>query len=155
MHALLTLFLLAWFQCSDFVLSFYSYLRPARLTLISRGERHGKEHAWYPNGQLSQTREFSHGVLEGVERGWYPNGNPRLQKEYRQGKEVGEQWGWHPGGELADYVRFENGRIVARKSWSPVGRIQHNFVWNDQDTIGMRGGRACKPKKEIRGQASR
>jgi hypothetical protein len=61
-------------------------------------------------------------VLHGPYRAWWPNGVLGTSGQYSFGKAVGEWTGWFPSGKIQGKQRFEEGEVVEARYWNEDGQ---------------------------------
>jgi hypothetical protein len=133
---------------TGFVYELYPGYRLAKLTVLFRGKRQGPEIHWYENGQRWIERHYRNGLEVGIHRAWYPDGEVKFLKTFSdQGLPHGEFYAWHNNGKLAEYVRFDQGKEVATKSWTGGGKPFYNYILRDGHRVGLQGDTFCEPRK--------
>jgi antitoxin component YwqK of YwqJK toxin-antitoxin module len=124
----------------------------AMIEFFWRGLQVGSEIHWYDNGQRFSETEFRRGRNDGVDRGWFPNGRVQYHRAFRGGLPEGESWTWDERGRVRQYLRFVKGDEIAAKAWNQEGKTIYNYVYRQNEKIGVKGGEFCRPswKKQSR-----
>lgn len=120
----------------------------SRLLSIKEGLRHGFDYQWYDNGQMFIERHYVGGFEDGEHKAWYEDGSVRSYKVFKNGLANGDFFEWHSNGKLAQYIRYKDGTELAAKSWTSGGKPFYNYVWKQEETVGIRGDRFCSPPKK-------
>jgi MORN repeat variant len=75
-----------------------------------RGQAHGLQRAWWPNGQLQSEQFFAGDRPHGSLRTWYASGQRYQEHHYVQGQESGPQRVWFEDQKLRANYEVRNGR---------------------------------------------
>jgi antitoxin component YwqK of YwqJK toxin-antitoxin module len=75
---------------------------------------------------------------------WYQDGSAKSLKTYVNGQIDGESWAWHGNGQLSDFNLFKLGEEISHKSWVFDGTPFYNYVYQNGEKVGMKGGEYCK-----------
>ncbi|MNK01137.1 putative antitoxin YwqK [compost metagenome] len=126
------------------IYQFHENSRIYKIKFFFAGLQSFTEHRWYDNGVKWEEIEFKSGKLHGNHRIWYPDGRVKFLKSFHENLPHGEFWGWHPNGVVSDFQYFEQGQEIAYKSFVSDGKPYYNYVYKDNDRVGMQGGRFCK-----------
>jgi antitoxin component YwqK of YwqJK toxin-antitoxin module len=82
---------------------------------LENGVQHGKEIAWFKNGQKKHEVVFDHGVQKGSWVFWHENG----EISQIHGKDL--IVGYYPNGKKRRVVVYVNSEVVYSKEWNPDG----------------------------------
>lgn len=110
---------------------------------IWNGVKIGKHQKFFKNGQLISEGYYLSNKRYHQHKGWHSNGKIRYLTNYLNGKREGEQWVWFPSGQLNSYILIQGGKEIGYKKWQPNGMIQTNYVFRENERIGVDGLRNC------------
>ena len=124
--------------------------RLERLAFFWHGHKVWKEYQWYPTGNIwSESFYDLSGKRQGDWRSWHPDGKPKSLTHYVDNQRQGEQWGWHPNGNLIEFNVHKNDNTVTHKAWIFDGTPYYNYVYQEGQTVGVKGGDFCRPPREL------
>jgi antitoxin component YwqK of YwqJK toxin-antitoxin module len=108
------------------------------------GKKSGISKKWYPNLQLMEFREYSHGEKHGAQLGYWENGNKRFEFVAENGVYSGELQEWAESGLLIHLGTYVDGKEVgAQKAWDSKGNLKTNYVMKDGKRYGLLGTKNC------------
>ena len=110
-----------------------------------KGKKHGKDIAWYPNGQVKNTGSLKKGKKVGRHTGFWHNGEIRFEKHYSNtGLFHGEQKQWHSNGVLARVSNYKFGKEKGyQKGWRNNGDLRYNYQIIKNKRYGFLGSKTC------------
>ena len=99
---------------------------------------------YYEDGTISRVQEYKMGIPHLHSRYWYANGKKRAYYSLVNGHQHGDQWEWAPGGWLADYKKYEHGKLLIHKIWRNNKQIYANYTIRDKSFVGKGGEKLCR-----------
>lgn len=135
---------------SGIAYSLFPSHQPQHVLMIWKGKRVGVELVWYDNGALMASRPYKNGLPHGPWKQWYENGKVKSLKNYVNGVVDGETWAWHSNGQIAEFNLYDQDTEIAHKSWISDGIPFYNYVYQDGEKVGMKGGEFCKRLEVIK-----
>ncbi len=133
---------------TGFVYKINQNFQPKKITFLLNGNRHGPEILWYQSGHKFIERHFKNGLESNSHKAWYENGQIKFFKTFQNGLAEGEFFQWHTNGQLAEWILFKNGIEKAAKSWTFNGKPFYNYIWSDNQRVGLLGDQFCSPRKK-------
>jgi antitoxin component YwqK of YwqJK toxin-antitoxin module len=124
--------------------SLFPSYRPQQIIFVWQGKRVGTEFIWYDNGSLMASRPYKNGLPHGPWKQWYEDGKVKSLKNYVEGVVDGESWAWHANGQIAEFNLHDREQEITHKSWVADGVPFYNYVYQDGEKVGMKGGEFCK-----------
>lgn len=118
-------------------------------TLFRAGYRdgvlHGRLQKWYASGQRMEERFYSAGQKHGKQSAWWENGNPKFRFTARADAYEGELKEWTFDGKLIHLANFKAGQEEGvQKLWYDNGKIRANYVMTNGRRYGLLGTKNCK-----------
>jgi hypothetical protein len=119
-----------------------------RLAFFWSGKKVWREYQWYASGGIwSESGYDFNGRRQGDWRMWHPDGKPKSLTHYVDDQRQGEQWAWHPNGTLIEYNVHRDDATVTHKSWIFDGTPHYNYVYQQGEVVGVKGGDFCRPDR--------
>ena len=109
------------------------------------GQLNGDCKKWYPNNQLMEVRGYSAGHKHGKQVAYWANGNKRFEFMAINDGYEGEMKEWSEDGKLFHLAHFKNGQEEGvQKLWYENGKIRANYVIVNGKRYGLLGTKNCK-----------
>lgn len=109
------------------------------------GVLHGRLKKWYANGQLMEERFYAAGQKHGKQTAWWENGNPKFRFTAKADAYEGELKEWTFDGKLIHLANFKAGQEEGvQKLWYDNGKIRANYVMLNGRRYGLLGTKNCK-----------
>ena len=118
-------------------------------TIILEGYLNGKLNGvckkWFPNKQLMEVRLYNNGKKHGKQVAFWANGNKRFEFIANNDATEGELKEWTFNGKLFHVAHFKDGQEEgAQKMWYENGKIRANYVIVQGKRYGLLGTKKCK-----------
>lgn len=109
------------------------------------GRKDGYEKQWHLNGELSQSRLYSHGIKIGNHLGWWEDGTQKFDYHYNEkGEYNGNRKEWYKNGQLVRDFNYSNGKeIGSQRMWTDSGKIRANYEVKNGERFGLIGLKKC------------
>lgn len=100
---------------------------------------------WFPNKQLMEERHYVAGKKHGKQLAYWANGNKRFEFMAQNDAYEGELREWSIDGRLFHLGNYKNGQEEgAQKMWYDNGKIKANYVIVEGKRYGLLGTKNCK-----------
>lgn len=99
---------------------------------------------YYEDGTISRVQEYKMGIAHLHSRYWFANGKKRAYYSIVDGHQHGDQWEWAPEGWLADYKKYEHGKLLIHKIWRNNKQVYANYTIRDKSFVGKGGEKLCR-----------
>jgi antitoxin component YwqK of YwqJK toxin-antitoxin module len=100
---------------------------------------------WFPNRQLMEYREYSSGRKHGKQIAFWENGNKRFEFTANDDAYEGEMKEWSENGKLFHLAHYTNGQEDgSQKMWYENGKIRANYSIIKGKRYGLLGTKNCK-----------
>ena len=112
------------------------YQKLETIIFADDGKSEFKKTIWdyYPNGNISEEKNFQWGEMHGFNLIFYEGGQIREKGEFFNGDEIGIHYSWYENGQKEYEAEFQSG--VANgvvKKWDEAGKlIRENYFKNDE-----------------------
>jgi antitoxin component YwqK of YwqJK toxin-antitoxin module len=109
------------------------------------GKLNGVCKKWFPNRQLMEVRLYDNGKKHGKQVAYWANGNKRFEFIAKNDAYEGEMREWTFDGKLFHLANFVNGQEEGtQKMWYDNGKIRANYVIRQGKRYGLLGTKNCK-----------
>ncbi len=110
--------------------------QPSSRSIYRNDKLNGLSQKLSPSGQLVAEVRYKDGMKWGLEKAWYENGT-RHKKVFRnnRGQLHGRKENWFKNGKRSTLRHFEDGYLIAAKSWKPSGEANPEEVKDGAGTL--------------------
>lgn len=137
-------------EFSGELVSFFSEGKIEFISNYKNGLKDGEEKIWFINGNLLSKRSYFKGKKIGNHIGFHENGDIRYFFQFEDDKQIGENFTWYPNSKIETYNKFLNGKQLVYKHWRIDGTIFSNYVWRNEERIGLYGAKLCRRVDEVK-----
>lgn len=115
------------------------------VAMYSNGVLHGLNKKWYSKTQLMEERHYEKGQKHGKQIAYWENGNKKFEFTAKNDVYEGELKEWTVDGKLIHLANFKNGQEEGtQKLWYDNGKIRANYVIIKGKRYGLLGTKNCK-----------
>ena len=108
------------------------------------GVLYGTSKKWYPNKQLMEQRQYYKGRKHGKQVAYWENGNKKFEFTAIEDVYEGELKEWNVDGHLIHLANYKNGHEDgSQKLWYDNGKIRANYVIIEGKRYGLLGTKNC------------
>lgn len=113
------------------------------------GLEEGTHKKWYPNNQIEESRNYSHGKKSGKHDGFWEDGKPKFTYHFLEGELEGESNEWYQNGKLYKVMNYKKGyEEGSQKMWWENGATRANYVVKKGRRYGLIGLKLCMTPKD-------
>lgn len=116
----------------------------AEISGFSEGREHGILFKFYPDRQLREKREFTHGKKAGSYSAWWDNGRKMLLYRFENDEYEGTCQEWNKSGRLIREMNYRRGHEEGpQKLFYDNGKIRANYIVLNGRRYGLLGTKNC------------
>lgn len=130
---------------AGFLFSLHTTGDTSTIAYYENGLLEGSSKKWYVTKQLMEERCYQKGQKHGKQIAYWENGNKRFEFTAEHDINQGEMREWDFNGNLFHLANFVNGQEEgAQKMWYSNGKIRANYVVLKGKRYGLLGTKNCK-----------